>query len=114
MALIPSIIQWRLPGSHYSEVRVTAGLIQAQMAGYLGEKLNHMPILHLAFFQVLNFTKSKVWSLAGDGRHWLAMNIWMSTLVERMLTVMPGGMLECKEQNVKKRTDSEHVILDLL
>lgn len=49
MALIQSKIHWRLPGSHYSEIRVTAGLIQAQMAGYLGEKLNHMPIFHLAF-----------------------------------------------------------------
>lgn len=103
MALIQSKIQWRLPGSHSNEIRVTAGLIQTQMAGYLGEKLNHMPIFHLAFLQVLNSTKFKVWSLAGDEGHWLTMNIWMSTLAERMLTFMPGGMLECKEQNLKKK-----------
>ena len=31
------------------------------------------------------------------------MNMWMSVLAEKMLTVMPGGMLEYKEQNVKKK-----------
>ena len=36
----------------------------------------------------------------------------MSTLAERMLTFMPGGMLECKEQNLKKNWIKQNTDLD--